>query len=47
MRTMPEKALEFLRAIREQAWDEGFRAGYAQATNGKKKKNPYRIKEKK
>lgn len=38
---MAKDALEFLRKEREKAWDEGFRAGFAYAVNGKQKRNPY------
>jgi hypothetical protein len=43
---MPDEALEFLRKLREEAWEEGFRAGFSQASTGKQKKNPYRKKDK-
>lgn len=44
---MADEALEFLRREREKAWNEGFKAGWYFAINGKKKKNPYRKKEEK
>jgi len=43
---MPEKALEFIRKLQEEAWDEGYHACETSRV-GKKKKNPYRKKEKK